>query len=131
MNQQEFLQRITPYANAFQITDLIKHPIHFITPDGIVQYVNQAWVDEYKVPLKEVLHRHISSIDKVVRTMNYYISFDEAYSPGEYQRLFLQLPENSHQCPRLPSGGPSAARGNRRVPNAGRRTGPCLQHPYF
>lgn len=103
MNQQEFLQRIAPYVNTLQITDLIKHPIHFITPDGMVQYVNQAWVDEYKIPLHEVLHRHISSIDKVVRTMNYYISFDEAYSNlreniSGFSYNYLKIPTNVPAC---------------------------------
>ena len=103
MNQQEFLEKISPHMDSLRFSDLIKQPIHFITPDGIVQYVNQAWVDEYKLPANEAVSRHISSIDEVVRTMNYYVSFEEAYSSlreniQSFSYNYIDVPSNIPAC---------------------------------
>ena len=103
MNKEEFIQSITPYINILQLTDLIKEPIHLITPDGIIQYVNKAWTDKYKISLKEIYHHHISSVNEVVRTINYHISFDKENSSLQEQILsssykYSDVPSNVPAC---------------------------------
>jgi transcriptional regulator with PAS, ATPase and Fis domain len=103
MFEDEFLAWASPYVNILNVVDLIKQPIHFITPDGLVQYVNQAWVDAYKVPRQDVIHRHISSIGEITRTMNYYLTFDEhhhdlAESIADSSYNYLKVPTNTPAC---------------------------------
>ena len=103
MNLSDFLESISPYMDSLRITDLIEYPIHLITPDGLIQYVNQSWCNKYKLSLKEVYHHHISSIDAVVRNMNYYISFDEAYSSlredlGSAAYNYMETPNTVPAC---------------------------------
>ena len=103
MTEREFLKWAQSYVDIFSVVNMVQQPIHFITPDGIVQYVNQAWIDVYKVPRKNVLQRHISTIDEVTRTMNYYLSFYELehdltdnFSDLSYN--YLQTPTNIPAC---------------------------------
>ena len=67
---------ISKYLDVRDVFEIIRQPINIITADGILQYVNQAWVDCYKTPREEAIHRHICSVDGVIRDLNYYLSFN-------------------------------------------------------
>lgn len=77
MIEDDFLKWAAPYINALNIANMLKNPIHFITPDGIIQYVNQAWVEKYKVSRENAVNHPITSLDDLMRTMEFYISFDK------------------------------------------------------
>lgn len=91
------------YIDVLQLADLIRQPVHFITPDGTVQFVNRAWENTYKLSRQEVIHRHISSIDEVTKTMNYYLSLDDIHheltdSIVDLAYNYLKVPTNTPAC---------------------------------
>ena len=69
---------------------MVNQPIHIITPDGIVRFVNQSWCMIYGVPLEEALvGKHI---EHVVDISNFYVSLDDPlnFTPSEFQYKFLE-----------------------------------------
>ena len=64
------------YLNVLDVLEIVRQPINIITPDGILQYVNQAWVDFYKIPREEAVGKNICSITALMRDLNYYLSLD-------------------------------------------------------
>ena len=81
------------YIDIFSMADMVNQPIHIITPDGIVRFVNQSWCMIYGVPLEEALGKHI---EHVVDISNFYVSLDDPlnFTPSEFQYKFLEKPDN-------------------------------------
>lgn len=67
---------ILKYLNVLDVLEIVRQPINIISADGILQYVNQAWIDLYKIPREEAVHKHICSITDLMRDLNYYLSLD-------------------------------------------------------
>lgn len=77
MIEDDFVKWAAPYINALDVANMVKNPIHFITPDGIIRYVNQAWVEKYKVSREDAVNHHITSLDDLMRTMEFYLSLEK------------------------------------------------------
>lgn len=75
----------------FSMADMVNQPIHIITPDGIVRFVNQAWSMIYGVPLEDAVGKHI---EEVVQISNFFVSLDDPlnFSPSNFQYTFLDKP---------------------------------------
>ncbi len=78
----------------FSLADMVNQPIHIITPDGILRFVNQSWCLVYGKSPDEVLGKHI---EDAVHIENFYVSLDDPlsfdYSKFEYH--LLKEPINS------------------------------------
>lgn len=72
----ESQMNILKYLDVLDVLEIVRQPINIISADGILQYVNQAWVERYKTPREEAIHRHICSIDSLMQDINYYLSLD-------------------------------------------------------
>ena len=81
------------YIDIFSMADMVNQPIHIITPDGIVRFVNQSWCMIYGVPLEEALGKHI---EHIVDISNFYVSLDDPlnFDPSKFQYKFLEKPDN-------------------------------------
>ena len=78
------------FLNIFVMADLVNQPIHIITPDGIVRYVNQTWCSTYKIPREEAIGRYI---EEVIEPNPYYLSVDEMIGdPSEHSYRHLEKP---------------------------------------
>lgn len=78
------------FFNIFVLADLVNQPIHIITPDGIIRFVNQSWCSAYKVSREDALGRHI---EKVLSLYPYYLSVEEAVeNPAEYNYQHFDAP---------------------------------------
>jgi len=60
--------------DVIELANIIDHPIHVITPDGTVQFVNKAWVSVYGVDLEDAVGKHIKD---VVEISNFYLELDK------------------------------------------------------
>lgn len=74
----------TRYFNIYSMADLVNQPIHIITPDGIVRFVNKAWCIMYRKSLEEAVGRHIHDLMEKEH-LNFYLSLKDESSmePGE------------------------------------------------
>ena len=81
------------FLNLFIMADLINQPIHIITPDGIIRFVNNAWCTAYGFSKEEAVGRHI---EKLIQINNYYLSVDEtaASVPSEHSYRHLEKAVN-------------------------------------
>ena len=61
--------------DVIELANIIDHPIHVITPDGTVQFVNKAWVSVYGVDLEDAVGKHIKD---VVEISNFYLELDKS-----------------------------------------------------
>lgn len=76
------------FLNLFVVADLINQPIHIITPDGIVRFVNDAWCTAYGFSKEEVVGRHI---EKLIQINNYYLSVDDDVPSGPSEHSYRHL----------------------------------------
>ena len=53
------------FLNLFIAADLINQPIHIITPDGIVRFVNEAWCTAYGFSKEEATGHHIEKLIQI------------------------------------------------------------------
>lgn len=72
----------------FTLADMVNQPIHIITPDGILRFVNQSWCLIYGKSSEEVLGKHI---EDAIPITNFYVSLDDPlnfdYSKFKYHLL--------------------------------------------
>ena len=76
------------FLNLFIATDLINQPIHIITPDGIVRFVNEAWCTAYGFSKEEATGHHI---EKLIQINNYYLSVDDDVPSGPSEHSYRHL----------------------------------------
>lgn len=76
------------FINLPVIANLIHQPIHIITPDGIIQFVNDAWCAVYQVSREEAIGRHIEEAVTISRTF-LRVTDDLLCTPSDqgYERL--------------------------------------------
>ena len=76
------------FLNLFIAADLINQPIHIITPDGIVRFVNEAWCTAYGFSKEEATGHHI---EKLIQINNYYLSVDDDVPSGPSEHSYRHL----------------------------------------
>ena len=57
------------------LASLVSLPIHIVTPDGIIRFVNDAWCQTYGHTYEEVVGRHIH--DAVYLNNNFYVEMED------------------------------------------------------
>lgn len=81
------------FMNLFTVADLVNQPIHIITPDGLIQFVNQAWCLTYKIKMEDAIGQRIENI---IQLNSYFLSIkdDQILDPSAYSYEHLEKPEN-------------------------------------
>lgn len=81
------------YMNLFTMADLVNQPIHIVTPDGLLRFVNQAWCLTYKIAKEDAIGHHVEDL---VALNGYYLSIkeDQLLDPLEYSYEHLTKPDN-------------------------------------
>ena len=79
------------FLNLFVAADLVTQPIHIITPDGIVRFVNQTWCSAYKLTPEQAVGRHI---EEVVELYPFYLTVEDtaAGAPSAHSYKHLDSP---------------------------------------
>ncbi len=106
MKEDSFELDSLRYLNVRDVFEMVRQPINVISPDGILQYVNQAWVDRYKVPREQVVHKHICSVEALQGEINYYLQLSNADAddlPEDLSALVEERGEGKVVSPSMPA----------------------------
>ena len=76
------------FLNLFVVADLINQPIHIITPDGLVRFVNKTWCTTYGFTPEEAVGHHI---EELITINNYYLSVDSEVPSGPSESSYSHL----------------------------------------